>query len=143
MTVERSLEGLPVEELVKVDGYEVHTADGEKAGYVDLIFADQASGVPEWLGVWNGHTTFGEHRSIMPVAGARQVGGEVHVPWTKDQIAQAPAYHEGFLHDKPHDVQITREMEDAAYALYGVTSAAQLPAGDYVVRVTAVVITQG
>lgn len=140
MTVERSLEGLPAEELVKVDGYEVHTADGEQAGYVDLIFKDAGSGVPEWLGVWNGHTTIGEHRSIMPVTGARQVGSEVHVPWTKDQIAQAPAYHEGLLHDNPEEVQITRELEDAAYALYGVAPIAELPAEGYVVRVVAVVI---
>jgi hypothetical protein len=143
MTVERSLEGLPVEELAKVDGYEVHTADGERAGYVDLIFADEASGVPEWLGVWNGHTTIGEHRWIMPVTGARQVGSEVHVPWTKDQIAQAPAYHEGLLHDKPEDVRVTREMEDSAYALYGVAPVAALPAEAYVVRVRAVVIRSG
>jgi hypothetical protein len=143
MTVERSLEGLPVEELAKVDGYEVHTADGERAGYVDLIFVDADSGVPEWLGVWNGHTTIGERRSLMPITGARQVGPEVHVKWTKDQIEQAPSYHEGLFHDKPGEVQITREMEDAAYALYGVAPVTAPPAGDYVVRVTAVVITQG
>jgi hypothetical protein len=143
MTVERSLEGLPVEGLARVDGYEVHTADGERAGYVDLIFVDAASGVPEWLGVWNGHTTIGEQRWLMPVTGARQVGSEVHVPWTKDQIGQAPGYHEGLLHDKPAEVQITREMEDAAYALYGVAPVTAPPAADYVVRITAVVITQG
>jgi hypothetical protein len=138
MTIERSLEGLPAGELVKVDGYEVHAADGQRAGYVDLIFADEASGLPEWLGVWSG-LPFGR-RTIMPVHGARQVGAEVRVPWSKEQIEQAPHYHEGPLHDKPEDVHITREQEQDAYALYGVEPLAPAPAEVYVYRFRAIVM---
>ena len=138
MTIERSLEGLPVEELVKVDGYEVHGPDGRRAAYIDLIFVDDASGVPEWFGVWNGLP--GGWRTIMPIVGARQVGPEVHVPWTKEQIERAPQYHEGPFHDDPREVRITREMEEEAYADYGVEAITAPPAGVYVYRFRSVVI---
>jgi hypothetical protein len=139
MTVERSLEGLPAEELVGVDGYEVHAPDGQRAGYVDLIFADEATGLPEWLGVWNGLP--GGPRTIMPVHGARQVGGEVHVPWSKETIGEAPHYHERFRQD-PHDVHITREMEEEAYRLYGVQPLTPAPADEYVYRFRAIIISR-
>ena len=48
-----------------------------------------------------------------------------------------PAWDAG---DRDRFVQVTREMEDAAYALYGVAPVAALPAEAYVVRVRAVVI---
>ena len=54
-----------------------------------------------------------------------------------------PNAPEGLFRDKPEDVQVTREMEDAAYALYGVAPVAALPAEAYVVRVRAVVIRSG
>jgi hypothetical protein len=138
MTIERSLEGLPVEELAKLNGYEVHTSDGHRLGYVDLILADDATAVPEWLGVWDGLP--GGPRRIVPIRGARHVGAEIHVPWTKDVVEPAPSYHEGFLHDKPQDVRITREQEEEAYTLYGVEPVTAAPEGVYVYRFRAVVI---
>ncbi len=127
MTIDHPLEGLPAQELVRIDGYEVHSDTGDKIGYVDLIFVDHATGTPEWLGVWRDGPG-GGRRTIMPVRRARQVGGEVHVPWTTELVERAPAYHEGLLHDKPKDVHITSDMEEAAYALYGVEPITAPPA---------------
>jgi hypothetical protein len=57
-------------------------------------------------------------------------------------IEQAPHYHEGFRHERPHDVHTTREMEVQAYALYGVEPISPRPAEAYVCRFRAVVVSR-
>jgi hypothetical protein len=119
MTSVEPLEGMSPEELARVDGHEVIDRDGESLGGVDVIFADEGTGQPEWLGLWNG-IPFSERR-IVPIRGAVHEGGvKVRVPYGRELVERAPSYHESFLHHHSEDSHITREQEQEAYALYGV-----------------------
>ena len=133
----RMLDTLSVEELVRLNGLEVRNAEGEALGYVDLVFADETTGRPEWLGIWNGLP--GGRRTIVPIVGARHDGSEIRVPWPKDMVEAAPHYHDRFGRD-PRDVHITREEEEAAYELYGVEPLSPRPSGVYVFRFRALVV---
>jgi hypothetical protein len=105
-------EGVGREEIARLDGREVLDANGESVGYVDVMFADDGTGEPEWLGVWNGvwHT---KPRVLVPVEGIRMEGDRVRVPWTKDQIEGAPSYDEednrGLFSDDPDALGISRD----------------------------------
>jgi hypothetical protein len=118
-------EGVGREEIARLNGREVLDANGESVGYVDVIFADDGTGEPEWLGVWNGvwHT---KPRVLVPVEGIRMEGDRVRVPWTKDQIEGAPNYDEednrGLFSDDPDALGISRDKERIAYAHYGLTA---------------------
>jgi hypothetical protein len=116
---EQALESLTPQELQVYDGHEVLDPDGESLGEVDLIFVDEETGRPEWLGLWNGIPF--THRRIVPVRGGviRQ-GVTIHVPYRKAVFERAPSYHEHFLHGDPREVHISREQEAEAYRLYGI-----------------------
>jgi hypothetical protein len=117
-------EGVGPEEIARLNGREVLDANGESVGYVDVMFADDGTGEPEWLGVWNGvwHT---KPRVLVPVEGIRMEGDRVRVPWTKDQIEAAPSYDEednrGLFSDDPDALGISRDKERIAYQHYGLT----------------------
>jgi hypothetical protein len=130
---EQPIEGMTAEELQVYDGHEVFDPNGESLGEVDLIFVDETTRRPEWLGLWNG-VPF-THRRIVPViGGVIREGATIHVPYPKEVFERAPSYHEHFLHSDPKDVHITREQEDEAYRLYGVEPPAPSPGPDPRVR---------
>lgn len=118
-------EGVGRAEIARLNGREVLDANGESVGYVDVMFADDGTGEPEWLGVWNGvwHT---KPRVLVPVEGIRMEGDRVRVPWTKDQIEAAPSYDEednrGLFSDDPDALGISRDKERIAYEHYGLTA---------------------
>ena len=118
------LEGMSIEEFGVIDGYEIVSSDGPSLGNVDIVFADEASGQAEWLGVWNGIPF--THRRIVPVRGAERDVTTIRVPFTKDVFEQAPSYHEHLLEDTK-DVHITQEQEQEAYALYGLEPISPAP----------------
>ena len=63
------LETYGIEELGGLAGHEVVDANGESVGFVDLVFVDDATGRPEWLGIWSGVAGKGP-RVLVPTASA-------------------------------------------------------------------------
>jgi hypothetical protein len=125
------LETYSTEELRELVGHEVVETAGKSVGYVDLLFVDDATGTPEWFGVWNGVP--GGRRTLVPIRGAELVEDEIRLPWGGDVVEAAPAYGEdddrGVFVDDPEGFGITPEKERAAYAHYGVEPLVPAPAG--------------
>ncbi|MGH3048026.1 MAG: PRC-barrel domain-containing protein [Gaiellaceae bacterium] len=137
------LETYSQEELTPLVGHEVVDANGKSVGYVDLLFADDATGRPEWLGLWNG--VWGTRpRVLVPLRGVELVEDELRIPWTDDVVKDAPTYDEeddrGLFGDDSDAIGISPAKEREAYAHYGVEPLAAAPEGDRRVRFRALVI---
>jgi uncharacterized protein (TIGR02271 family) len=79
-------------------------SDGEKIGKVDEIYLDEASGQQEWISVNTG--LFGLKSSFVPLQGAHPSGESVEVPYTKDEVKDAP----GITPDQELSDQEEREL---------------------------------
>ncbi|HZB84975.1 MAG TPA: PRC-barrel domain-containing protein [Gaiellaceae bacterium] len=137
------LETYSQEELVPLVGHEVVDANGKSVGYVDLLFVDDATGRPEWIGVWNG--VWGTRpRVLVPLRGVEFVEDELRLPWTDAVIKEAPTYDEeddrGLFSDDPDGIGISPEKERLAYAHYGVEPLTAVPEGEPRVRFRALVV---
>jgi sporulation protein YlmC with PRC-barrel domain len=117
------VESYSFEELRRFAGHEVVDVNGEPVGFVDLLFLDDETGRPEWLGVWSGVWET-RPRVLVPLRGVEVVGESLRVPWTKDVVERAPSYSDeddrGVLGDDPHGFGISSEKERDAYRHYGV-----------------------
>lgn len=117
------LENYSMQELKELGGREVVDANGDSVGFVELVFVDDATGRPEWMGIWSGLPGKGP-RVIVPLRGIEHVEGEIRVPWTKDVVMSAPSYDDtddrGLLRDDPDGIAISPEKERAACQHYGV-----------------------
>jgi PRC-barrel domain protein len=137
------LETYSTEELLPLVGHEVVDLNGKSIGYVDLVFADDDTGGPEWLGVWVGGRP-GGRRVIVPLRGAELVEDELRVPWTEDLVKEAPSYSDeddrGLLADDPDGIRISPEKEVAAYSHFGVESLTPVPQGRARPRFRAIVV---
>ena len=126
------LESYSLEELRQLGGREVADAKGESVGFVDLVFVDDPTGRPEWMGIWSGLPGKGR-RVIVPLRGIEHVEDEIRVPWTKDVIMDAPSYDDeddsGLLRDDPDGIAISPEKERTAYQHYGVEPLTERPEG--------------
>ena len=69
-------------------GQELRTSDGDKIGKIGQVYLDDYHDQPEWVTVNTG--LFGTNESFVPLAEASIVEGGVAVPYTKDQIKDAP-----------------------------------------------------
>jgi uncharacterized protein (TIGR02271 family) len=69
-------------------GSQLYGSDDQKVGKVGQIFLDDQTGKPEWATVNTGF--FGSSESFVPLAEAEVRGNEIRVPYTKDQIKDAP-----------------------------------------------------
>lgn len=74
-------------------GKTVVGSDGEKIGKVQDIYFDTGTDHPEWISVTTG--LFGTHRSLVPLDQATDDGGDLHVPYGKEQVKAAPHYDPG------------------------------------------------
>ena len=109
------------EQLRELGGHEVVSEDGQKLGYIDLVFRDDETGEPEWLGIWDGLPD-SRPRVLVPVRDVQVEADAVRVPWSAEVVRGAPSY------EAPHDVtighdsvvEVTPETERAAYEHYGV-----------------------
>ena len=66
-------------------------SDGKKIGKIEQIYLDAETGRPEWLAVTTG--LFGSNVSFVPIAETSKAsadGGEVRVPYYKQQVKDAP-----------------------------------------------------
>jgi len=69
-------------------GSEVVDSTEQKVGKVGQIFLDDQTGTPEWATVNTG--LFGSSESFVPLAEADVRGDKLRVPYTKDQVKDAP-----------------------------------------------------
>jgi hypothetical protein len=94
-------------------------ADGEKAGTVDKVLYDKATGTPEWLAVQTG--LLGVKRRLAPFQGGERREDGLFLRYSKSQIESAPEL-EGD--------EITQELERRLSAHYGLTySESRSPTG--------------
>lgn len=85
--------------LTEIKDCEVYSADGEKIGKVDEIYVDDQTSEPEWVTLGTG--VLGTSKRFVPLKGASVTGDGMQVPFTKDQLKDAPDVDvdEGYLDD--------------------------------------------
>jgi uncharacterized protein (TIGR02271 family) len=76
------------EQVRDLIGSQVVDSAGQKVGKVGQIYLDDQTGKPEWATVNTGF--FGSSESFVPLAEADVTGEEIRVPYTKDQVKDAP-----------------------------------------------------
>ncbi|CAI3791347.1 PRC and DUF2382 domain-containing protein [Pseudarthrobacter sp. MM222] len=103
-----------IDELLRSNGNVVAT-DGDKIGSIGQVYADDDNGQPTWVTVKTG--LFGTSESFVPLEGARSEGGDIVVPYTKDQVKDAPRVDT--------DGHLEPTEEDRLYAHYGLSGGAQ------------------
>jgi len=91
-------------------GREVIDNDGDKIGTLEEVYLDTDSGQPEWATVNTG--LFGMKQTFVPVAEAEPARGKVAVPYSKDQVKDAPSIDP--------DGELSGEEESRLYAHYGI-----------------------
>jgi uncharacterized protein (TIGR02271 family) len=101
-----------VTETYEWRGRELVTSDGDKIGKLEEIYLDSDSGAPEWATVTTG--LFGSQQNFLPLAEAEPVRGKVVVPYSKDQVKDAPSIDP--------DGELSREDEARLYSHYGLGS---------------------
>jgi uncharacterized protein (TIGR02271 family) len=84
-------------------------ADGSKIGTVEEVYLDADTDQPEWLAVKTG--MFGSRISFVPIAEASDADGDVRVPYSKDQVKDAP--------HAEADGQLSEQEEAQLYRHYG------------------------
>src|SRR3954447_21990973 len=90
-------------------GKTVRDRDGEKVGTLGDVYLDDETDRPAYAGVRTG--LFRRNESIVPLAEAREVDGDVVVPYAGEQIREAP--------NVDPDVALTDEEEDRLLGHYG------------------------
>jgi uncharacterized protein (TIGR02271 family) len=95
-------------------GQDLHGSDG-KIGEIADVYLDRQTEQPEWLAVKTG--LFGTKVSFVPIQNASGSGGQVTVPYDKDQVKNAP--------NADADGELSPEEERRLYDHYG------LQFGDY------------
>jgi len=100
------------------------SSDGDKIGKIVDVYLDEQTGRPEWFAVKTGF--FGSKVGFVPITGANWMDDDITVPYTKDQVKEAP-------HVDPNG-QLTQEEEASLYSYYGLDyshqpSSTGLPSG--------------
>jgi uncharacterized protein (TIGR02271 family) len=103
-----------VTEAYEWRGREVVDREGDKIGSLEEVYLDTDSGQPEWATVHTG--LFGMKQSFVPLREASPAGGKVRVPFSKDQVKDAPSVDP--------DGELSTQEEQQLYTHYGMTSAA-------------------
>ena len=93
-------------------GQTLYSSDNEKVGKIGQVFLDDETDRPEFLTVNTG--LFGMNESFVPAADADVNGEGVRVPFTKDQIKDAPNVDV----DSGH---LDQSEEQRLYSHYGMT----------------------
>ena len=110
-------------ELSGWKGLDVVDPSGDKIGALEDVYLDEQTDQPEWLAVRTG--LFGRRISFVPIAEAQATGDAVAVPYTKEQVKDAP--------NSEPDGLLSEEEEARLYEYYGLSysharSATGLPA---------------
>ncbi len=100
---------MSLDEARQMSGATMMDTSGSKVGKVADIYIDKDTQQPEWALVSTG--MFGSRQNFVPLAEASGAGGELTVPYTKDQISNAPSAEP--------DGELSQEEEAALYRHYG------------------------
>ncbi len=95
----------------ELNGATVTGEQGAKLGKVDNVYLDNQTSKAEWAAVKTG--IFGSHVSLVPLAAADYRDGTLHLPYTKDQVQNAPH------HDPGQELSVDDEKE--LFTHYGVS----------------------
>ena len=101
-----------VTEAYDWNGRELIDADGGKVGTIEALFRDQDTEQPEWAAVSTG--MFGKKLSFVPIQDAEPTGESVRVPFSKDQIKDAPKIDDS-------EGQLSQDEEAQLYEHYGIS----------------------
>jgi uncharacterized protein (TIGR02271 family) len=96
-------------ELAGWIGHTLVDRSGDKIGKIVDLYADEATGQPEWIAVNTGR--FGSKVSFVPLAGAERAGDDLRVPYEVDQVKDAPK--------ADPDGQLSQEEEARLYGHFG------------------------
>jgi uncharacterized protein (TIGR02271 family) len=97
------------DELAGWVGHTLVDQDGDKIGKIADIYADDATGQPEWIAVDTGR--FGTKISFVPLSGASAEGDDLKVPFGKSQVSDAPKAEA--------DGHLSQDEEQSLYSYYG------------------------
>lgn len=101
---------LTQDQVREVIGTTAYDSDGQKIGKVGQVFLDDRSGEPEFASVNTGF--FGTSESFVPLAQATLEGHDLRVPFSKDQVKDAPNV-------SPDAGHLDESEEERLYAHYG------------------------
>ena len=97
------------QDILSWRGCQLYGRDGEKVGKIEEIYLDADTNQPEWALVNTG--LFGSKSTFVPLRDATSDNDEVHVPYDKAQIKDAPGVEA--------DGRLSQGEEAQLYAHYG------------------------
>ena len=97
------------DQVQQLIGKDVVDATGSKVGTAGQVYLDDTTGQPAWVTVKTG--LFGPSESFAPLSEASTQGGQLRVPYAKDQIKDAPRVDD--------DGHLSPEQENELYRYYG------------------------
>jgi uncharacterized protein (TIGR02271 family) len=100
----------------------VLSSSGDKIGSVDQFYVDDASGRIAWVSVSTG--LFGTSESYIPLDSATVQGNDVVVPYTKDQVKDAPKVN-------TDGGALEEDDQDVLYRHYGIGGSGVAGTGGY------------
>ena len=100
---------LDIQDAVRLQGADLVDRNGEKVGSIDDIYVDEKTDEPQFALVNTG--LFGTRSHFVPLADATETGDGLRVPYTKDQIEDAPSLDA--------DGDLSESEEAAIYHHYG------------------------
>jgi uncharacterized protein (TIGR02271 family) len=98
-----------LEDIKSWRGRTVVDSDGDKIGSIEDIYLDRQSGEPEWAAIKTG--LLGTKVSFAPLRDASEAGDDVRVPYSKDQVKDAPSIEA--------DGELSPDEEQRLYEHYG------------------------
>jgi uncharacterized protein (TIGR02271 family) len=90
-------------------GQDLVGTDNNKIGKIDQVYLDRETGEPTFVAVKTG--LFGTKSSLVPIAAAQARGERVQVPYSKDQVKDAP--------NIDADAELSEAEEQRLYEHYG------------------------
>ncbi|MFF2846799.1 DUF2382 domain-containing protein [Streptomyces sp. NPDC058001] len=103
-----------------LSGRNMYDQAGEKIGSVSRVYIGDRNSRPEWVTVKTG--LFGMNESLVPLAGARRVGEDIRVPYTKDTVKEAPRVNADERLDASQEKQLHQHYGLPAAGAAGTTT---------------------
>jgi hypothetical protein len=113
------MDDLGVDTVLGWRGHTVRDRQGEKLGKLGDLYLD-TDDRPAYAGISTG--LFGTRESIVPLAGVREEGGDLHVPFDAELVRDAPNIEP--------DAVLSPDEEDALARHYGAQTARDLGTDD-------------
>lgn len=107
-------------EIENLPGADVYAADGAKIGRAGTLYLDDDTGRPAWTTVHTG--LFGTTETFVPITQAEIRENRVTVPYTKDQVKDAPRVD-------PDAGHLSVEEEQRLYDHYGLRTSGEPTSG--------------